>query len=376
MEFLNEQEECTGCMACTAVCPRNCIEIQENEMGFRYPIINGEKCIHCRKCEKICPIKDRIRLEHTKSYAVFNVKNVQQVICSSSGLFGELSNQILMDGGVVYGAAMTSPYQVKHIRISNPEEIDKICNSKYVQSVIEKEMYLLISEDLKSKKVLFSGTPCQVAAVRRFVETTSNLILVDVVCHGVPSPRVWRDYVKEVSNGKKPVAVSFRDKRNEECYGLCIKYENTEFYEKVVDNAYLQGFIQNLYLRQSCYACAFKGENRVADITLGDLWNAEKINKSFVGRNNGSWVLTHSSIGEELLTRMQGKFDIIEIEMDDAAKYNASYFESAECHKKREAFIENYNCTSVSQEIEMAIKENFVWQYVTKIKHFIKRIIL
>lgn len=340
METINtiiRENKCSGCMICRSICPKHCISCQEEKDGFMYPIIQEDVCIKCGMCLKKCPIAtcEGVLNPYIDSYSFYSYNNEIAMRSSTSGVFYEIASSIIDCGGVVCGAAFADDWEVEHILVFTKEELQKLTSSKYVQSSISVNVVSEIKRLLLNTTVLFVGTPCQVAAIKSFVGKSDNLFTVDFICHGVPSPLVWKKYLDDIAGGRIVTDVNFRDKRNESCYGLSVKFDDgTDYYKPVTDDSYLQGFINNLFIRKSCTACNFKGIKHTADITLGDLWNAERISGYYQGKKYISWVLVKSKRGEQLLETVKERFEVLPVPIDAANRFNMSFSESAAMHKK------------------------------------------
>ena len=305
---IKEKYECCGCGACVQRCPKHCIEFIKDNEGFLYPKVDETTCINCGLCEKVCPVinQDTIR-KPSEIYAVSNTNEDIKAESSSGGIFTILAEAIINEGGVVFGARFNEQYEVVHDFTDNILGLAAFRGSKYVQSKIGNN-FLEAEKFLKqNRKVLFSGTPCQITGLKKFLRKEySNLVTVDFVCHGVPSPEVWRKYLFSIIrtkgvDGKKSVSLSlnnmlciesitFRDKcKGWKKYGFSVwqnsafkvdkntvfpSGNNTIIYEPFDKNAYLHGFVRNLYLRPSCYHCPSKSFKSGSDYTLADFWGA------------------------------------------------------------------------------------------------------
>ncbi|MCD7954220.1 MAG: polysaccharide pyruvyl transferase family protein [Lachnospiraceae bacterium] len=301
---------CTGCNICVSSCPTQAISLITTHEGFWYPTVNEDLCVECGKCRAVCPVygkKDSEGFFAPISYAGWN-KNVDEHMNSSSGgLFSVIARLVLKQGGTVYGASYMEDFSVRHIRVDIEEGLTKLRRSKYVQSFISIELLDQIKSDLKSgQTVLFSGTPCQAAAVNRMFPGYSNLLTVDVVCHGVPSPKAWRSYLDEVISQKgKIISVNMRKK----AIGWKKIFLSTQFSDNSIeecwfnDNPWGSSFVKNLFLRESCYYCEFKEQIRCSDISLGDFWEAARgCHKEFDDDDRGtSIVLVNSLKGKKVI---------------------------------------------------------------------------
>ena len=295
---INDKADCCGCTACASVCPKDAILMEPDVLGFKYPKVDLDKCINCGLCEKVCAFNvnyDRsLNLDEPELYAARH-KDIHEIETSRSGAaFIAISDYILENGGIVYGVGYNDHFRVVHKCAINKEERNEFKGSKYVQSDLD-GIFRQVRNDLKNGKVvLFSGTPCQTAGLNSFVgkKLRENLILVDIVCHGVPSPYIWRDYLMYVENKykSKVVKVDFRDKSR---IGWSGHIESFIFDsgEKIESKIYTDLFQQNVMLRPSCSICYFTNYNRPSDFTLADYWGWEKISSNFNKDNKGCSLL-------------------------------------------------------------------------------------
>lgn len=312
---IKKKEDCVGCNACVQRCPKQCISMKEDEQGFLYPKVDLDKCIDCHLCEKDCPVINQAEpRKPLHTYAAKNKKLEEQRTSSSGGVFFALVEYIITEKhGVVFGARFNDKWEVVHDYAENIEDAKAFKGSKYVQSRIG-ENYKKAEDFLKAgRTVLFSGTPCQIAGLRLFLrkEYGDQLLLVDTACHGVPSPLIWMEYLTKVSseNGssvKNISDISFRDKRNGwQNYGMRIQFFNGEFsrelYMEMQSNLYMQGFLKDIYLRPSCYACPAKCGKSCSDITLADFWGIQKTYPELYQKGLYSLILIKSEKVENAL---------------------------------------------------------------------------
>ena len=374
-------EKCCGCEACVAVCPKQCIKMCEDEKGFFYPKVDLSNCVKCHQCELTCPIiNNDVKIKTnasilTEAYAVVcNDENIRKK-SSSGGIFKPIALQILKQGGSVFGAAMsTNGHMVQHIQVENENELDLLMGAKYVQSKIC-NIYKKVKKDLEQgKKVLFSGTPCQVEALHSYLGTfkKDNLYTIDLICHGVPSPGVWEKYLAELMGNAS--YVSFRDKT----YGwkeYSLKIVGTkgeQLVEKWTQNIYMQGYLEHLYCRPSCHTCEFKGLNRVSDLTLGDFWRIQDFVNTQSEDNRGtSLVFIHSQKGKALFDMLINSHIIKAIPVDamEAARSNPMMLESIGVSKKSTAFWKRYSTIKVEDNIRRCLKRNIVRRVFGRFKH-------
>ena len=300
--------KCCGCRSCEQTCPVNAIAFEESEEGFFYPVINNEKCTSCGVCLKKCPVNEGIYENNDqKGYAAYSNDTKALRKSSSGGIFSVLATKVLEDGGVVFGCGEASPGKVSHIMIESIEELVLLQGSKYVESDM-KGVYSLVKSQVKTgKKVLFSGTPCQVAGLRKFVGEADNLLAVDIICHGVPSRKMYNEYLKwfEHKNGGKIKEYHFRSKEKHDwslTYRIVLdKKGKTKVYEAIGSlDPYYHHFLRGYTYRESCYRCTYACSQRCGDITIGDFWGIENVAANMYNENGVSAVLLNSEKGEKI----------------------------------------------------------------------------
>jgi len=314
-----DKSQCCGCTACASICTQNAITMQPDVMGFLYPVVDKGKCIDCSLCEKVCAFNDlydiSLNLKEPIVYAARH-KNIHEIETSRSGAaFIALSDWILDSGGVVYGAGYADHFRVIHKKATTKEERDEFKGSKYVQSDMN-TVFRQVKDDLKKGLlVLFTGTPCQTAGLNSYLgkKLRKNLFLVDIICHGVPSPYIWNDYLTYVENKyqSRIVKVDFRNKIN----GWSSAHIETFVFENghVVDLFTLRHlFYKHIILRKSCGNCKYANFIRPSDITIGDFWGWEKTDKNFNKDDKGvSLVLLNTEQGQKIFFKCLNELNII-----------------------------------------------------------------
>lgn len=306
---ITNKADCCGCTACASVCAHHAISMEPDAMGFLYPKVDTDKCTECGLCEKVCafnPNYDRsLNLPEPQIYAARH-KDMHEIETSRSGAaFIAISDYVLEQGGVVYGAGYAEHFRVVHKRAINKEERNEFKGSKYVQSDL-RDIFPQIKEDLKQGlTVLFSGTPCQTAGLASFIgkRLREKLILVDIVCHGVPAPYIWRDYLAYLEKKyKQPIVeVNFRDKSR---VGWSGHIESFVFQDgtKKESKTYSYLFSKCIMMRPSCGKCHYTNFNRPSDFTLADYWGWEKLSPDFNKDNKGcSLLLVNTEKGRHFL---------------------------------------------------------------------------
>lgn len=345
---------CTGCMACLNGCPVDAIYMDCDAEGFLVPVIDTEKCIQCGKCRAICPvcneISDKGVLLPDDCYAVMGKTEIRKK-SSSGGVFGILAENILAEGGCVAGAVWNENWQVKHIVSDNRDDIERMRSSKYVQSNIG-ETYRKVKALLEEEKqVLFTGCACQIAGLKCYLEKDyDNLLTVEVVCHGVPSQEVFNSYIQDFENVEY---ISFRDK---DIFGwnsgLYVRYQNGKEYRGGRDDAYMFGFLNDWFLRKSCYDCKFKNK-KYGDMMIGDFWGINQI-PDFDDGLGTSFVALNTKKGAERLEKIREQFEKITcLRTSHAVQCNKCISESVSMPACRELFFARWR---EKQDTAMAIE--------------------
>lgn len=349
---LCSEDECNGCEACANICPHMAISMKPDIRGFIHPFIDEEKCVGCGLCKKVCSIENLTthRNPVRAVYAAWNRNQDIRLASSSGGIFTLLADNVLKAKGVVYGAALMDD-SVQHIRIDSRDGISELRGSKYVQSRMS-ETYKHIRDDLKNgKQVLFSGTPCQVSGLRNYLgEEYTNLICIDIICHGVPSPMVFKDYLAWLrkKQNSQVRSLSFRYKKpGWTVFSMKADYENGASYiNSKFRDPYLYFFSSgggDLTLRDSCHQCQFTSPERTGDITLGDFWqyDAEKLSQR--GSEKGvSLVLINTGKGEAVFEEIKELICFEESTVALAHKSNQSLSKPWPKPKIKDQFWDDY----------------------------------
>lgn len=327
MVRIEDKSVCCGCSACSSICPHGAISMQADGLGFRYPSVDISLCVECGLCEQVCTFNSASdhMSDPLKSLAMRN-KEEQSLMQSRSGaVFPELASWIIKSGGVVYGAGFDENFNVIHKRADDLISCNEFRGSKYVQSEIG-DTFRSVRKDLKEgKTVLFTGTPCQCAGLKSYVPSVlmHNLYLVDIVCHGVPSPNVWRDNLKcQHSKLKAPIsAVSFRDKQS---YGWTAHKETySSDSVKITDDTFTDLYFRHIIMRESCYTCPYASKSRVSDLTLADFWGWQNVLPDFNKDDKGvSLVIISSEKGMQLIDSVTDRFESYSVRLEDCMQPN------------------------------------------------------
>ena len=272
------KKDCCGCGVCRNACPKKCIVMKEDKLGFFYPEVNADSCIECGLCERVCPFEHHVLNLPRKVYAAWNTDEAAYSRSSSGGAAYALGSYVIENGGVVYGCEGNG-VEIKHVRVDSIDDLKRLQGSKYVQSNLA-DIYKNIKSDLESgKTVLFTGTPCQTAAVRNYVgKKDANLYLVDLICHGVPSMKMLHDHISAIvpaylksslKDNSSDVSVSFREGDK---YQLKVSAKDFKYCELPHKDTYFRTFLKGTTYRNSCYHCPFGTNKRAGDLTIGDFW--------------------------------------------------------------------------------------------------------
>lgn len=330
---IKDKADCCGCTACASICPKDAITMEPDTLGFKYPKVDLDKCIDCGLCEKVCAFNDNydksLNLKEPEIYAARH-KDMHEIETSRSGAaFIAISDYILENGGIVYGVGYKDHFRVAHKRATTKEERNEFKGSKYVQSDLD-EIFRQVKEDLKQgNTVLFSGTPCQTAGLNSYIgkKLRENLVLVDIVCHGVPSPYIWRDYLAYIEKKYKNevLKVNFRDKTRIGWSGHIesFVFENGE---KIESKIYTDLFCKHIMLRPSCGNCHYTNFKRPSDITLADFWGWEKTDPNINIDDKGiSLIFVNTGKGCVLLDKIKDRTTIIPTEMENCIQPNLKH---------------------------------------------------
>lgn len=370
---INDKEMCAGCTACKNKCPKNAISMEEDKEGFLYPKVDKTKCINCSICKKVCPILNKKNMDsfEQKAYVFQNKKDEVRNDSTSGGFFSAIGEYVLAKDGIVYGAAFTDDFIVEHQRVTNKSELYKFRKSKYVQSNLN-DIFKNVEHDLKNKKlVCFSGTPCQVAGLNSFLgKKYNNLILIDIMCHSVPSPLFYEKYKKHIlkkMKADKIININFRDKSK---YGykysmMTVETDNGKYSQGIDTDPYLRAFFGDLSVRPSCYNCQFKTQQRVSDITIWDCFNISDIEKSFDDDKGTTRILIQTQKGMDIINKLRN-VRMKEIDINIAVNKVREMTYSVKYNSKRDDFFDEIND-------ENLFNKYFPINFKTKINSYIRK---
>ena len=352
---LPNKADCSGCGACGAVCPVECIRMETDGEGFRYPVIDPGACIHCDRCRSVCAAAAMEKPDGAAdAYIAYSKDAALRAGSCSGGAFTVLARQILLQGGCVYGAGFDDDFRVVHQCAMSEEQMKNLRGSKYVQSDMTRDFKEIRDRLAGGAYVYFSGTPCQVDALLSFLgQDHEKLITQDIICHGVPSPAVWQAYLELQGKGKKVRRVSFRDKTyGWHYFSMCIETDRRRYVKRLDEDVYTRLFLDNVVLRPSCYACRHKHLHRKSDITLGDCWSLGNLQADMKDDDRGlSLLFANTDKGKRLLEEVKDRLVITPVEFEQAANNQTAMTKSVRFNPQRELFFTNANALGMKQVI-------------------------
>ena len=410
---IKDKKNCCGCSACVQRCPKHCISLSEDSEGFLYPTVDKLTCIDCGLCEKVCPLLNRAEKIHPQAVlAVKNPNEEERMASSSGGVFLPLAGEIIKQGGVVFGAVYDEQWEVHHVYAEKIEDVYPMMGSKYLQSRIE-NAYRQAEQFLKQgREVLFVGSPCQIAGLRTFLRKKEypNLLAVDFLCHGVPSPGVWRRYLVETYSGyeakdksrlqatagknsvllsslnaKSPIGdIKFRDKVESgwKKFRFVVRQksasradQNTVLSSDIhYDNPFMRGFLSDIYLRPSCYECKCKNGVNHSDLTIGDYWAARVTDQDFDDDKGVGLVLVNTSKGKIYLDELG--MTVRKSTLEKAHLCNGGFNENTHVHPKRAKFYGLIqNGVPVTIAVDKCLKISLLYRCLGKGKSVVRRIL-
>ena len=378
---IKDKEKCCGCAACFEVCPKKCIQMKEDEEGFLYPEVDENQCMGCGLCEKVCPMIEKYYNDSMKcdSYGAYSKNLEDRMASSSGGVFGIISSYVLERDGVVCGAAYDNEWNVSHILVDTSKELKRLRGSKYVQSINNGIYFLVKKELVKGRIVLYSGTACQVAGLKKYLQKDyENLITIDVLCHGVPTPKIWKKYINEIQmyNKSRITNINLRNKTNGwRNYNVKICFENNKnINEMFVENDYMKLFLNNICLRPSCHACKYKELQRPSDITIGDYWGIEKQMPEMDDDKGISIVKINTNKGEAIFNEISSEINYRKIDIELALPTTSDSRKSVARHSNREKFFRQIDKKTVEQLVDL-LKTSRWRRRVRKLKKYARLMI-
>lgn len=383
MITITDKHNCSGCGACASICPKHCITMLSDNEGFLYPTVEESDCIDCGLCEKVChELHPFVERQPQKFYAAINKDEGIRLKSSSGGIFYLLAEIIISEGGVVFGARFDEQWQVKIDYAETMDGVKAFMGSKYVQARMATAYTDAKRFLTEGRKVLFSGTPCQIAGLHHFLRKPyDNLLTVDIICHGTPSPKVWDRYLDEVvTAGRKAIKdVQFRNKRNGwKSFNFTMEYNKDEQTVSLCShhqqNHFMRAFLRDMILRPSCYNCQAKSGRSHSDITIADFWGINTEIPEMDDDKGTGLILVNTDKGQVSLD--WSKTNHIETTAEIALGHNPAYYRSVAAHSKRADFFARLDETGsvidlISSSLRLTLKKSLLMQ-IYRCKQLIK----
>lgn len=378
---LDDTTKCCGCGACLAVCPKDAIAMQRDEEGFLYPVIDEDACIRCGLCEKRCPALGVRTQRRGRALAAYHKDENTRMESSSGGVFTALAHHVLSQGGVVFGAAFDEELQLSHIGVMSERELSQLRGSKYLQSDASDVLRSIESLAQLGTQVLFVGTPCQAAGLRAVLgQEMENVLIVDIVCHGTPSPGVFESYIRmlEKERGSKVIHYAFRDKRlGWKNFSVAAQFaDGGEYTGTQTEDPFMRSFLQNLCLRPSCAQCPYAGYARTGDITLADLWGAQKNLKEWDDDKGLSLVFVNTGAGSKAMHAIEGEIRTTAVDPQKYLPFNPSIESACKPHARRERFLAAVASRGFSRDLvdKMLAPPTIIERAVGKAKRILRKL--
>lgn len=379
MKEIIEKKKCTGCSACMNICPKKAITMKRDNEGFLHPEINQEKCINCGLCKRTCPVLNTTTNSSiNKCYVAYNKDSKVKENSSSGGIFDSIARLILKDKGLVIGAAFNKDNKLNHIIIEKEKDLDKVKGSKYLQSNLN-NIFTYVKENIKDNKILFVGTPCQVAGLKAYLKKDyENLICIDLFCHGVPSPKLFDKYVNELEerHNDKLLNYNFRDKSTGwDNYSNKATFKNKEYKELQKDNNYMKLFLLDIALRESCYDCNFKLGNKYSDITLGDFWGVNNYYPEMYNKKGVSAIIINTAKGLDIFNKISSNLEYKNCKLEEILSGNPSLKLSGKYPTRRNEFFDNIDILNINDLTKKYTKRPLYKRILGKLKRVIKKVL-
>lgn len=376
---ITEKQNCCGCTACAAICPKDCIKMQEDTEGFLYPVVNTKKCVECGACERACPILNP-RPEKVFEQAAYVVQNKNENILREStagGAFTAIADYVLRQEGVVFGVELGKDLVARHVYIEQETELSRFRNSKYVQSYVGEDTFRNVKSFLdKGRTVCFSGTLCQIEGLKNYLKKEyDNLITVDVVCRAVPSPLIFRKYVEyqEKKLEGSIANVRFRDKY----YGYKYSTMNVitdknqgNYHQGVESEPWLRAFFPNICDRSSCHSCQFRKQYRISDFTIWDCFHVGRFSKELDNDKGATRVLVHTEKGRKFFDEIRDNFLLFQTTPENIVAGAREMKKSVSPNERRQEFFEDASRLNGTHLFQKYFPDTFR----VKVEHFVRSI--
>lgn len=378
---ITDKAKCCGCETCALACPRHCIAMVEDDEGFLYPQVDSAVCVDCGLCDKVCPMRAEAPAPHALlgCYATVNADEKVRLQSSSGGLFAALAGSVLEQGGAVFAAEYDNCGEVFHSQADDLTGVRKMMGSKYVQSRMGSTYFSVKNVLGSGRAALFVGTPCQVAGLHSFLREKEypRLLTVDLACHGVPSPGVWRRYLSEtLGNGKGDIYVNFRDKSTGwKHYSLTIKSGHKQISEPASESAFMKAFLSDVILRPSCYSCNFKNGGCHSDLSIGDFWGIVRCHPDWDDDKGIGITLVNTDKGREALACLSG-VSFREVTYQQAIACQGGFARETPPHPKRKEFFAALRQNkTVAQATNAYLRKPLAFRFLGHIKTILRRIL-
>lgn len=377
------EEGCSGCTACESICPTDAIIMQPDTQGFLYPSVDEDKCVSCKLCVKVCPYSQESNLKAISYHAVKNTDKEEQLLSSSGGFASALTEQVIGNGGVAYGVVETGDFEILTVRAATGDQAKGFYGSKYVQTNPCKTFREAQTDLKEGKSVVFFASSCHIDGLLRFLHQTKtpvdNLLTVDFVCHGVPSPAVFQSYARYGQEHKKMVRYLFRTKEKgwgngSRSYAPCIVVKKKDKIKTEFDTpfarAWLDLFFSNNCLRPHCYQCPYAGKGRAADITMADFWGLAMSHPEFFDPNGVSLVIANTEKGVSGLHALDN-LEIIPTDYEAASRKQGNMFGPSKKAKTYDEFWSDFK----SKRFSYVMKKYTHYNTKDIIKRAIKKLL-
>ena len=382
---ITDKTKCTGCSACVNVCPKSAIDFCDDPSGYRYPVVNETKCVNCSLCEKVCPIINPVDVSDNFNEpivkAAWNLDKEIRINSTSGGVFSAIADSFIENGGFVVGAEYTEDFGIRHIVISDKDKIRQIRQSKYAHSYLGHIFKTIKNLLYNGEKVLFCGTPCQVAGLKKYlIKDYHNLFLVDFICRGIISQKIYKKYLESVERhtNSKITKVHFKNKDfgwNRFSTKLSLS-NGDEYHKDRYHDEYMVGYLKyNLYLRPCCHDCQFKTLPRIADLSLGDFWGIANSDKTLDNDQGTSVVLINSEKGLKYFDGLSEMLFSTDSSIEQVVKGNSCLLNIAPKGEYSEYFYKHFEKKDFIELIHSVEKKDYFKRlnYKEKISHLIKR---
>ena len=380
MNEIISKELCTGCNACSSICPRNAIIMREDYQGFKYPVINNSLCVNCGLCKKYCPVncfdESTSNVSSEISTHAYRSNGDRRLDCSSGGVFFDLAyNWIEYEKGIVIGAAFNDYFMLEHRVASKLDEIEPLIGSKYLQSDLN-NVFKTIKEYLDSGvKVLFFGLTCQVEGILSYTNCNKDLFCVDLICMGVPSPKVWKYYLMTFFDVENIKRINYKDKElGWHRFSFRVeRKDGTVFTQPGVDNYFMQCMFKGYSLRASCFNCKYKCQNKKSDLTIADCWGSEHFANEMDDNKGLSMIISHSDKGEYLVESLK-KYGLMKrFNYENVLEYNSNYAKCVSEPRFRKIFYKTvFKFPSIAFPFFGKQKASFLSRIKNKIKRCLR----